>query len=85
MTPLSTQGLGPKSRQWLEAIGITTIEQIEELGVVEVYIRLKEAFPHRVTLNMLWGLQAALMGIHWNQLPEDIKEDLRQQLKAAGL
>jgi len=85
MTPISTlKNFGPKSTLWLEEIGITTIEQIEEIGVVEVYVRLKTAFPHKVTLNALWGLQAALMGIRWNQLPEDLKQDLRKQVEAAG-
>jgi hypothetical protein len=33
---------------------------------------------------MLWGLQGTLLGIPWNQLPEDMKDDLRQQVADAG-
>jgi len=36
-----------------------------------------------VTLNRLWGLQAALLDIPWNELPLDIKEELRKQVEEA--
>lgn len=70
---------------WLQDVGIETVEDLEALGAVEAYIRLKTAFPDKVTLNALWGLQGALLGIPWNQLPDDMKDDLRQQVEAAGL
>jgi len=28
---------------------------------------------------LLWGLQAALLDIPWNELPPDIKEQLRKE------
>jgi len=34
-----------------------------------------------VTLNMLWGLQAALLDLPWNELPPDIKEELMKQVE----
>lgn len=74
--------LGAKSRAWLAEVGITTFEQIEELGSVEVYRRLKAVRPRDVTLNMLYGLEAALMGIRWLDLPGEIKEELRQQVES---
>jgi hypothetical protein len=73
--------LGPKSRAWLAEIGITTFEQIEALGSVEVYRRLKATRPRDVTLNMLYGLEAALMGIRWLDLPGEIKDELRRQVE----
>jgi len=32
-----------------------------------------------MTLNMLRGLQAALLDIPWNELPPDIKDQLRKE------
>lgn len=72
--------LGPKSRQWLAEVGIETLEDVEALGAIEAYLRVKAAFPDRVTLNMLYGLQAALMGLRWNQLPPEVKADLKKQV-----
>ena len=86
MTALtSLANVGPKTIGWLKDVGIETVEDLEALGVVEAYVRLKTAFPDKVTLNALWGLQGALLGIPWNQLPEDMKDDLRQQVADAGL
>ena len=73
------KGIGPKTTVWLNDIGIYTLEDIEALGVVEVYKRLKRAYPHKVSLNALYGLQAAILGIHWNALPLDMKAELRAQ------
>jgi DNA transformation protein len=73
--------LGTKSREWLAEIGITTFEQIEALGSVEVYRRLKASRPRDITLNMLYGLEAALMGIRWLDLPTEIKDELRRQVE----
>ncbi len=41
----------------------------------------KGGVPEKVTLNMLWGLQAALLDLPWNELPPDIKEELMKQVE----
>lgn len=74
------KNLGPKSREWLASIGVYTLEDVANLGVVETYKLVKAAYPEQVTLNMLWGLQAALLGIRWDELPTDIKEQLRKEV-----
>jgi DNA transformation protein and related proteins len=75
------KNLGPKSTEWLTSIGIFTIEDVEKIGVVETYKRVKAAYPEKVSLNMLYGLQAAVMNINWKDLPLDIKEDLKRQVE----
>ena len=74
------RNLGPKSRQWLAEIGITTFEEIERLGSVEVYRRLKASRPREVSLNMLYGLEAAILDIPWQHLPQDVKDQLKAQV-----
>jgi hypothetical protein len=34
-----------------------------------------------VEKNLLYGLQAALLGISWNELPLDIREELKRQIE----
>ena len=63
------KNMGPKSREWLASVGIHTLDDVATLGVVETYPRVKAAYPDRVSLNLLWGLQAALLDLPWNQLP----------------
>ena len=77
----SLKNLGPKTLDWLEAVDIHTIEDLENLGAAAAYDRLKRAFPHKVSLNALWGLQGALLGIRWDQLPETMKADLLIQVE----
>lgn len=76
--------IGPKTATWLEAVGVKTLGDIETLGVIEVYERLELAYPEKVSLNALWGLQAAVLDIPWNELPEGMKEELRQRLQRKG-
>ena len=55
--------------------------QLEEAGAVGAYRSLKDAFPKWTSLNALWGIQAALMEIDWRQLPEEIKQQLLNELE----
>lgn len=75
------KNMGPKSREWLASIGINTLDDVAALGVVETYKRVKAVYPERVSLNLLYGLQAALLDIPWNELPSDIKAELRKQVE----
>ncbi len=75
------RNLGAKSRHWLAEIGITTMDEIERLGSVEIYRRLKASRPREVSLNMLYGLEAAILDIPWQHLPPDIKDQLRAQIE----
>jgi|GEM_PF-1614018 DNA transformation protein len=80
-TPLGdVPGVGPKSAAWLEDAGVATWGQLEALGALEAYRRVKAAHQDKVSLNMLWGLQAVLLGISWRQVPAALKEDLLRQL-----
>jgi DNA transformation protein len=73
--------MGYKSSEWLASVGILTLDDVAKLGVVETYKRVKTPYPEKVTLNMLWGLQAALLDLSWNELSSDIKEELMKQMR----
>lgn len=68
-------GLGPKSQQMLAQAGIHSVAQLRELGAVAAYVRTRRA--HRgVSLNLLWGLEAALSGLPWQQVARDHRTSL---------
>lgn len=75
------KNLGPKSKEWLASVGVHTLDDVVNLGVVETYRRVKAAYPKKVSLNLLYGLQAALLDLPWNELPPDIKQELKQQVE----
>lgn len=74
---IAARNIGSNTAAWLEAIGIHTLDDVESLGVIEVYRQLVERFPHKVSLNALWALQGALLDIPWNELPPECKEKLK--------
>jgi DNA transformation protein len=61
------KNLGPKSQAMLGRAGITSVEQLRKLGAVAAYVKTKRANPS-VSLNLLWGLEAALTGEHWQEI-----------------
>jgi hypothetical protein len=73
--------MGPKSSEWLAPVGVHTLDDVVNLGVVETYKRVKAAYAEKVSLNLLYGLQAALLDLPWNELPPDIKEELRRHVE----
>ena len=75
------KNLGPKSSEWLASVGVHTLDDVARLGVVETYKRVKAAYPEKESLNLLYGLQAALLDLPWNELPPDIKAELKRQVE----
>ncbi len=78
------RNIGETTAGWLESIGIRTEDDLERVGVTEAYQRLKAAYPRRVSLNALWAMQGALLGIPWNLLPKDMKETLQRQIEESA-
>jgi DNA transformation protein len=61
------KSLGPKSQEMLASAGIHSIEQLQELGSVVAYIRVKRVWPG-TSLNLLWALESALSGMPWQEV-----------------
>ncbi|HEX2991843.1 MAG TPA: TfoX/Sxy family protein [Anaerolineales bacterium] len=79
------KNMGPKSSEWLASVGVHSLDDVAKLGVVETYRRVKAAYPEKVSLNLLYGLQAALLDLPWNELPPDIKEQLKRQVDESSV
>ena len=75
------KNLGPKSRQWLAELGIYTIRDLRSAGSITTYKLLKERYPKKVSLNLLWGLEAVIRDVDWRELTETDKEEVRQKLR----
>lgn len=73
------RNIGPTSARWLEAVGVHGRDDLERLGVVETFLRVRDA-GFGASLNLLWALQGAVMDLHWAEVPAEIKERLRRQL-----
>ena len=76
----SIKNIGPASAKWLAAVGVESIEDLERTGAVEAYRRVRQLEPAKVSLNLLWALQGALMELHWADVPHEVKEELLVEL-----
>lgn len=73
--------LGPKSQQWLNEVGIYTLDDLQAVGAVEAY-RHASLAGFNTSLNLLYALYGALHGLRWNEVPGEIKERLRAEVHA---
>ncbi|MCZ8100303.1 MAG: TfoX/Sxy family protein [Burkholderiales bacterium] len=73
------RNLGPVMERQLAEVGINSEEDLRAAGALEAYARLRFALP-RVSLNALHAMEAAILGIPWQDLPRADKERLAAQL-----
>ena len=78
----SLANLGPKSQQMLQAAGITTYEELCRLGAVNVYLRVKQSGAN-ASLNLLWALEGAITGEHWQVVAREHRTSLLMALDDA--
>jgi DNA transformation protein and related proteins len=76
LTELSN--IGPVSIGWLVQCGITSRSDLEAMGAVMAYKIVKHRVP-AASLNLLYGLHAALTGVHWTALSAEIKAQLKAE------
>lgn len=81
---LRLKNLGMATVNILHAIGINTYADLRQLGAVEAYKRIK-ARDINVSKVMLYALQGALMDVHWNDLPPDLKLRLVEEAEDSSL
>jgi len=80
---LQLKNLGMASVNILHAIGINTYADLQKIGAVEAYRRIRSR-DINVSKVMLYALQGALMNIHWNDLPPDLKARLVLEVEEKG-
>jgi len=74
--------IGPVSTGWLREIGIESAADLQRIGVVEAYRQIKAMHPREVSLNLLYGLEAAVVGIRWTDIPPERKAELKAESEA---
>ena len=73
------RNIGPKSRAWLAEIDIHNLQELQALGAVETYARLRFRFGNKITRNMLHALAGALASVDWRMLSLEHKAELDGQ------
>lgn len=68
--------IGIEMSKQLNKAGIFTFEQLKETGSREAWLRIK-AFDSSACYNRLCGLEGAVRGIRWHNLPDAVKKELK--------
>ena len=74
--------LGPKSQQMLNAAGIKTLADLHRLGSVAAYLQVKRQGGN-ASLNLLWALEGAISGLHWQEVAREHRTSLLLALEDA--
>lgn len=81
MTTDRLKNVGPKSAAWLRQVGVRTMDDLTALGAVAAFIKVKRA-GFKPSLNLLYALEGALVGCHWQQVPEERRAQLLSEAEA---
>ncbi|MDR1076718.1 MAG: TfoX/Sxy family protein [Xanthomonadaceae bacterium] len=78
-TPLK---IGPRSAAWLRQVGLRTHEDLSAVGAVDAFVRVRRA-GFKPSISLLYTLEGALTGQHWQRIPEARRLELRVELENA--
>ena len=70
---------GPASVAMLESAGIKTLRQLQGLGSVPAYAKVKR-LNKLASLNLLWAIEGALSGRPWQDVAKLDRERLLNEL-----
>jgi DNA transformation protein and related proteins len=83
MSTEKLRNIGPKSAAWLRQVGLRTQQDLAAAGAVGAFLKVKRA-GFKPSLNLLYSLEGALTGCHWQELPEARRTQLRNELETAA-
>lgn len=74
-------GLGLKTEQRLNEIGVLSAEELKTLGAIPAYLKLKDHFGSEICLNFLYALVAAIENRSWQEVAQNDKGELLYELE----
>ena len=75
----SMRNIGKEMEKKLKSVDITTAEELKRVGSKEAFVRLKLRYANicMICPVHLYTLEGAISDVEYNQLPESIKQDLK--------
>jgi DNA transformation protein len=66
----------------LNEIGVYSLADLADMSPVKAYKKICEQNPGKTfpVCYYLYSLEGALLDLHWDDLPKDLKKDLRKQV-----
>ncbi len=69
--------IGEKLELQLNDVGVTTIDQLKDIGSREVWLRIL-AIDSSACIMRLSSLEGAIQGVRWHYLNDDTKQSLKK-------
>lgn len=69
--------IGKVVEKQLNEVGIFTTDELLKEGSKSAWLKIK-AIDDSACINRLYGLEGAIRGIRWHNLPPHIKEELKE-------
>jgi hypothetical protein len=82
MSTAQLRNIGPKSAAWLRQVGVRTQEDLVAAGAIGAFLKVRRA-GFKPSLNLLYSLEGALTGCHWQQIPAPRRLQLQAELEQA--
>lgn len=76
------RNIGPKSAAWLRQVGLRSAQDLSSVGAVGAFMKVKRA-GFKPSLNLLYSLEGALVGCHWQEVPEARRQQLVAEYESA--
>jgi DNA transformation protein len=74
--------IGPVLAEKLNQIGVTTYDELAEMGSVEALIRIGQT-DITAFANMLYALEGAILGVRWHDIPKEHRDKVKEQFYQA--
>ena len=69
--------IGPVVEEQLNQVGITTYDQLKEIGRRQAWLKIK-AIDDSACIHRLYGLEGAVQGVKKSQLSPEVKAELKE-------
>ena len=73
--------LGPACERWLAEVGIHTAEELEAVGSVQAFLRVKQSGNTGANRMFLYAMEGALLDIDYLTMPPELKQQLCDELE----
>lgn len=74
------RNLGAASARMLAEIDVHNEDDLRAMGIVNAYMRVKFQMPGRVSILLLYAMEAALRDCDWRGLDKETKAELKSQV-----
>ena len=78
----NAMNIGPTIEKRLNEIGVSSLKDLMKLTPVKAYKKICKRNPGKTfpVCYYLYSLQGAIMDLHWNDIPEEIKLNLKKHI-----